>query len=202
MKLTSEQEDNIRDYVDKQGLKIQSLHDDIIDHLCCVIESQLGKGKQFDHLLEEAIRELAPNGLTDIEHKTFFLLNSKRILLMKKLMYLIGFIGSVTLTIGVTFKLLWYPGANVLLMTGFLALLLIFMPLYAFDRYKVAISKAISERMKIILGLTAAIITGLSVLFKIMHLQGTEILLLIGAFVFAIGYLPFFFFTMYKKSIA
>ncbi len=117
-------------------------------------------------------------------------------------MYLIGFIGSVTLTTGITFKLLLYPGANLLLTIGFLTLLLIFMPLYTIDRYKVAISKTISERLKIILGLCAAIITGLSVLFKLMHLQGTQILLLAGAFIFAVGYLPFFFFTMYKKSIA
>ncbi len=117
-------------------------------------------------------------------------------------MYLISFIGSVTLTAGITFKLLSYPGANVLFIIGFLTFLLVFMPLYAIDRYKVAISKTISERLKVILGLTAAIITGLSGLFKLMHLQGTQILLLAGAFIFAVGYLPFFFFTMYKKSIA
>ncbi len=202
MKLTSKQEDIVRNYVDSQGLKILSLRDDIVDHLCCVIESELGKGKSFDHLLQEAITDLAPNGLINIERKTIFLLNAKRILLMKKLMYLIGFIGSVTLATGITFKLLWYPGANILFTIGFLTLLLVFMPLFAFEKYKVAISKAISERMKIILGLIAAVITGLSGLFKLMHLQGAEVLLLAGAFVFTVGYLPFFFFTMYKKSIA
>ncbi|AXT61310.1 hypothetical protein D1816_13460 [Aquimarina sp. AD10] len=202
MKLTVEQEEKISQYVFDQGLKIPSLSDDVIDHLCCVIESELGKEKSFDELLSNAITDIAPNGLADLENKTIFLLNSKRILLMKKFMYLIGFIGSVTLTAGITFKLLSYPGANVLFIIGFLTFLLVFMPLYAIDRYKVAISKTISERLKVILGLTAAIITGLSGLFKLMHLQGTQILLLAGAFIFAVGYLPFFFFTMYKKSIA
>jgi len=117
-------------------------------------------------------------------------------------MYLIGFAGAVTLTTGITFKLLWYPMANILFTIGFLVLLLIFVPMLAFDRYKVAIAKALSERLKIILGSIAGVIVGLSGLFKFLHWQGAEVLLLAGAFIFAVGYLPFLFFTMYKKSLA
>ena len=121
---------------------------------------------------------------------------------MKKLMYLIGFIGSLILTAGVTFKLLGMPWGTELFTIGLLTLFLIFIPLLARDRYKVAISKTISEKMKIILGVVASIITGLSGLFKLMHLQGADLLLMLGAFIFAIGFLPFFFFTMYKKSVS
>ncbi|NLR93821.1 hypothetical protein [Flammeovirga agarivorans] len=201
MKLNNEQEKIIEDLVDNQGIKIQTLRDDIIDHLCCVVESELGQGKSFDQLLDHAVKELAPNGLIEIQHKTVFLLNSKRFILMKKLMYLIGLIGSVSLTAGVTFKLLHMPLATELFMFGFLALLLVFVPLFAIDKYKVSLQKALSVRLKIILGLVAGVITGLSGLFKVMHLQGASILLLTGAFVFAFGFLPFYFFTMYKSSL-
>ena len=202
MKLTPEQEEVIANTVDAQGLRITTLRDDVIDHLCCVVESGLGKGQSFQQLLNQALFDLAPNGLEDIENKTIFLLNSKRILIMKKLLYLTGFIGAVTLTAGVTFKLLYIPYGFELFTIGFLTLLLVFIPLLAFDRYKVAISKALNERIKIILGTAAAVITGLAGLFKLMHLQGADMLLLAGAFIFAFGFLPFLFFTMYKKSIA
>jgi len=202
MKLTQEQEEIIESIVDSQGLKMKSLRDDVIDHLCCVVESGMGKEKSFQQLLDKALSDLAPNGLIEIENKTIFLLNSKRILIMKKLLYLTGFIGSITLTAGITFKLLSMPYGYELFTIGFLTLLLVFIPLLALDRYKVALSKAITEKMKIILGTAAAIITGLSGLFKLMHLQGADLLLLGGAFVFAFGFLPFFFFNMYKKSIS
>jgi hypothetical protein len=202
MKLTSEQENIIQDFVNKQELKIQSLRDDVIDHLCCVVESEIGKGKTFEQLFDKALLDLAPHGLSTIEQKTIFLLTSKRTVIMKKLMYLIGFIGSLTLTAGVTFTLLRMPLGTELFSIGFLTLLLVFIPLLAFDRYKVAISKVISEKLKFILGTVAALITGLSGLFKIMHLQGADLLLMLGAFVFAIGFLPFLFFTLYKKSIS
>ncbi len=202
MKLTPEQENTIEKWVDSQGLKIRSLRDDLVDHLCCVVESEMQPGKSFQQLLNQAISDLAPNGLIDIENKTVFLLNSKRILIMKKLLYSTGFIGSISLTAGVTFKVLNMPYGGELFIVGFLTLFLVFIPLLALDRYKVAISKAISEKMKIVLGVAAAIITGLSGLFKLMHLQGADVLLMLGAFVFAFGFLPFFFFTMYKKSVA
>ncbi|WP_299437780.1 hypothetical protein [uncultured Aquimarina sp.] len=202
MKLSTEQEEKIKDFVDGQGLKLQALQDDVLDHLCCVVESELKTGKTFDQSLQDAISELAPNGLIDLERKTFFLLNSKRIIMMKRLMYFIGFIGAVTLAAGITFKILWYPGANKLFITGFLLLLLVFVPMLAFDRYKVAIAKTLSERLKIILGCVSGVIVGLSGLFKLMHWMGAEVLLLAGAFIFAIGYLPFLFFTMYKRSLS
>ncbi len=202
MKLTSKQEDIIKASVKNKGIQLPSLQDDLIDHLCCVVESELGKGKEFDQLLQEAIKDIAPNGLKDIQRQTLFLLNTKRIIIMKKLMYTIGFLGAISLTAGVVFKLFWYPGANILFTIGLVTLLLVFIPLVAFDRYKVAVSKAISIRLKIVLGAIAAVIAGLSGIFKILHLQGADTLLGTAAIVFAFGFLPFLFFTMYKKSIS
>ena len=117
-------------------------------------------------------------------------------------MYFIGFAGSATLTGGVTFKLLHMPGANEFFTIGYLTLLLVFVPLAVFERYRAVVSKALSERLKLILGVIASIILGLAGLFKIMHLQGADWLLLLGAIIFAIGFLPFFFFTMYKRSVS
>ncbi len=110
MKLTEEQVSLVQDYVDAQKLKRKTLRDDVVDHLCCVIEEELGKGEPFDQLLSKAVSELAPRGLPDLEHQTFFLLNANRILRMKKVLYATGFVGSVTLTIGVTLNLLSMPG--------------------------------------------------------------------------------------------
>lgn len=202
MKLTVEQQAYIDQYVRSKGLKNESLKDDVVDHLCCVIESSTDNKKSFQEILDLAVADLAPNGLADLENRTFFLLNSKRILIMKKTMYLTGFAGSLILTAGITFKLLRMPYGGELFMAGFLILLLLFIPMLTIERYKVAVSKAISHRLMIMLGGIAAVITGLSGLFKIMHLQGADVLLMLGAFVFALGFLPFLFFNIYKKSIS
>ena len=202
MKLTEHQVQVIEDFVDSQGIRIRTLRDDVVDHLCCVLESEMDKGSSFEELLDQATADLAPNGLGDIQYKTLFLLNARRIIFMKKVMYSIGFLGSLSLTTGLTLNLLQVPFGTDLLTVGFLTLLLVFIPLLAIDRYKIALSKALSVRLKIILGAIAAALTGLSGLFKLLHLQGAEILLILGALVFALGFLPFFYFTMYKKSVS
>ena len=202
MRLTDEQERKIIELLDKDGLKMKSLRDDILDHLCCVVEIRIKKGEAFEMALQEALIELAPNGLSEIERKTIFLLNYRRILMMKILMYLIGFVGAFTLTAGITFKLLYFPYANMLFTGGFLLLLLVFLPLYTFDKFKLAIARSLSERLKIIMGCVSGTVIGLSGVFKFLHWQGASVLLLAGAFIFAAGYLPFLFFTMYKKSVS
>lgn len=121
---------------------------------------------------------------------------------MKKLVYLLGFIGSVIFALGVTSKLLSWPWGNELFIVGFLVLILIFIPLFAFDKFKVANSGILYERLKIILGGTSAVIIGISGIFKIMHLQGAAILLILGTSIFVLGFLPLFFYSLYKKSIA
>lgn len=202
MKLTPEQQDIIVNFVDSHNLKVSSLRDDLTDHLCIVVENGLGGEKSLEQLLKEVVSEVAPNGLNRVEQDTIFLFNHKRVILMKKVINSTGFIGSLMLTTGVSLKLLQMSGGSELFITGFLIFFLLFIPSLAIDRYKVAISKAISYKLKIILGTTAAVITGLSGLFKLMHLQGADVLLIFGTFVFAVGFLPFLFFTMYKKSVA
>ncbi|MFT5641581.1 MAG: hypothetical protein ACI9A7_001685 [Cyclobacteriaceae bacterium] len=201
MKLTEEQEEKVLNCVEAQELKLKTLCDDIMDHLCCVIESGLGKRKSFDQLLHDAMSELAPNGLIDLERKTIFLLNSKRIIIMKKLTYFIGFIGSITFAAGFYTKILHLPGAFEIGMMGTI-LLLVFVPLLAFDKYKVAIARTMSEQLLVISGIAAVLFLGLAGLFKMLHLPGSPVILGLAMIVFTVGFLPFLFFTMYKKSVS
>ncbi|MEM9052518.1 MAG: hypothetical protein AAGC47_10735 [Bacteroidota bacterium] len=202
MKLTEEQESIVKDRLVQSGLTNSDLAEDLLDHLCCVSEILMSRGNNFESSLNQAIEELAPNGLKDIENQTRFLLNSKRILNMKKFIYFIGFIGAATLCIGTLFKAMYWPGAGVLSVTGLISLFLVFAPLLAIDRYKYEVSKAISTKVKFISGALGAVLVGVSVIFKIFHLQGASILLVMGVMIFVFGFLPFLFFSLYKKSIS
>jgi hypothetical protein len=64
------------------------------------------------------------------------------------------------------------------------------------------LAKAMSEKLKMLLGVIAALAASAAGIFKLLHLPGADQLLIIGAVVFAFGFLPFFFFTMYKRSIS
>lgn len=202
MKLATEQVEQIRSVLDKSNISIDTLRDDLLDHLCCVVEINMTKGENFERALKKAIDELAPEGLEEIQHQTLFLLNSSKIIIMKKVMYSIGLLSAMSFVLGWLFGILHKPGAYQLSIYGFLIFVFVFVPLLAIDRYKTNIRWVLSEKLKFSLGLVSGLIVATSILFKIMHLPGAEGLMILGTGLFVFGFLPFLFFTMYKKSVS
>ena len=121
---------------------------------------------------------------------------------MKKVIYLIGLLSSIALAMGWLFSLLHWPGARQLFDSGFIGFLLVFVPLITFDHYKNLVKRAVVERLKLALGCLSAVIVGTSLVFKLLHLQGADHLLVVGMVIFAFGFLPFLFFTNYRKAIS
>jgi hypothetical protein len=202
MKLSVEHIDIIRNRINESKISIQTLKDDVVDHLCCVVEYKIGKGKSFEIALAEAIRELAPKGLDDLQQQTVFLLQPSKIIFMKKLMYTIGLMSTVAMSLGWLSTTLRWLGGYQLFNYGFLAFFLLFVPMLAIDRYKVNVQKALSEKLRIIIGACSGIIVGISLVFKFLHLQGADILLVMGVLLFTFGFLPFLFFNLYKKAVS
>lgn len=201
MSLSQEQLNIIRNTVDHERIRISTLRDDVIDHLCCVVEYNLQRGKTFEASLRDAVHELAPNGLDEIERETVFLLNRKKIIRMKTIMYSVGLLSTVALSVGTLFRLLHWPGGEQLFTTGYIGFLLVYVPLWGINYFKVNIQKALSEKLRLALGVLSGVITGTAAVLKVTHMPGADILLIIGMLLFSFGFLPFLFFTMYKKSI-
>lgn len=202
MKLTKEQIDAMLHRIENSDITTRTLKDDLLDHLCCVVESKLQKGKSFDIAFQEAFYELAPNGLDEIQRKTFYLLNSPKIIFMKKVMYSIGLISAAAVSLGWLFIVLRWPGGGELFNYGFLAFLLIFVPLLTIDRYKVNLRKALSEKLRILLGFVSGITVGFSLVFKFLNVYGADVILVAGMLMFTFGFLPFLFFSLYKKAVS
>ncbi len=148
MKLSKDYIDIIRYRIDQSDITMHTLKDDVLDHVCCVVEQKIKEGKPFEIALQEAFHELAPNGLDEIQRKTFYLLNSPKILFMKKVMYLTGLVCASTVSLGWLFVTLRWPGGRELFNIGFLAFLWVFVPMLAVDRYRVSHAKSCIRKNK------------------------------------------------------
>jgi hypothetical protein len=202
MKLSKDCIDIIRYRIDQSDVTMDTLRDDLLDHLCCVVEQKIDEGQSFEFALQEAFHELAPHGLDEIQRKTFYLLKSPKIIFMKKVMYLIGLITTISMSLGWTFRILNWPGGNELLTYGFLGFVLLFIPMVAVNYFKVNLHGALSEKLRIVLGVSSGIIVGLAIVLKFLHLPGADQLLFGGTLLFSFGFLPFLFFNMYKKAVS
>ncbi len=178
----------------------KALQDDLIDHFCCFVENEMHKGHSFEEAYQLAYDQTTPNGFEEIQNETFFLLNHKKIKIMKQFTYISGYIFALSTTIGTFFKILHMPGANIMLFSGLLALSFIFLPLLLVIKFRNKVFSLLSEKLKWILGTASLMIIITASMFKFLHLQGASVLLGVGFIVFGIGFLPFLFFRMYQSN--
>ena len=199
--IDAEYEERIIEEIEGSSIKNQELKDDLIDHFCCLVEIEMDRGASFEKALEKAYQQTAPNGLGEIQNETIFLLNYSKIMFMKRLMYVVGYLFTVTWIAGIAFKLLHLAGAGVLLGIGALGLAFIFIPMFLINRYKNFAREVLSERLKWIFGGISFLLLVTSITMKLLHLMGAGLMLGLSFLIFGIGFLPFLFFTMYKKSV-
>jgi hypothetical protein len=201
MKLPQELVEVIRSRIDKSDMTMEQLKDDVLDHVCCVVESKMKDGKSFEIALQEAFHEVAPNGLDEIQRKTFYLLQSPRFFFMKGVIYSIGLFSAASLSLGWLFILLQWKFGPELFNYGSIVFLMIFIPMLGLSQGKKAL-RSRREKLRGLMGVISSVAVGVSIIFKLFHLQGGAIILVAGVLLFTFGFLPFLFFGLYRKAIA
>ncbi|GHN01541.1 hypothetical protein WSM22_30300 [Cytophagales bacterium WSM2-2] len=198
MDLTQENISHIKSIVDASAVSRVEMKDNLIDHLCCAVESKMKAGIQFEDAIVKALNELAPHGFKAIEFETFLLLNAKKIT-MKKLTYFTGLAFSVFASVGMLFKIQHWTGANELLMLGFAGLAVVFAPLLIVTKRS---STSSFSRTKDRLAFISLLLISSGGTLKILHMAAANELLILGVAAFSLGFLPMTFLKMYRESIA
>jgi len=201
-KLTDEQIDFIADQVNKSKIDSNELKEDLIDHFCCIIEDDIRLGKSFEESYNRAYQIVCPNGFDEIYQETILLLTSKNIIIMKKLLFSLGFITMVFLVTSFLFKALHWPGAGVLLVIASFVLIFVFVPLVLLYFYRKQFSKYVSYKMKYVFGYIGLALLLTGAVLKIMHWPGAGLLFMISVTVINFGFLPFMFYRLYRTSEA
>ena len=198
--ISDEQFSFIAQNIKTSNISSKEIQDDLIDHFCCLVEIEMQRGKSFDEAYSKAYQQTTPNGFEEIQHESFFLLNHKKIILMKQFTYISGYLFALSTTAGVFFKIMNLPGANIMLFGGLLGLSFIFMPLLLVNKFKDKVLKAMSEKLKWIFGTVSLMMIIIGSCFKVLHLQGAMVIFGLGMLIFGLLFLPFFFFRMFKSS--
>ena len=199
--MTDEQIEFLEKEINESSITERSLREDLLDHMCCLIEIEMNRGLEFEKAYQKAYLQTTPNGYDEIQRETVFLLNKNKIITMKRLTFITGFFFSITLTAGFYFKVMHLPGAGLLMALGLAGFLFIFFPLILINQYKYLINQVLTERLRLIFGLLSLFLIPLGTVMKFLHLPGAAVLLGVGAIIFGFGFLPFLFFRMYKRSI-
>jgi len=199
-KLSDEQVDFIFSEVNRSKIDSNELKEDLVDHLSCVIEENINQGKSFEESYKEAYQIVCPNGFDEIYQETIMLLTSKKITIMRKLLFLVGFIATIFLTTSFMFKALHWPNAGLILLIAAFVLIFVLLPLIFLYFYKNEFSKHISYKLKYVFGYLGAALFLTGGVLKLLHWPGSGIALLLSVAIINFGFLPFLFYRIHKKS--
>lgn len=198
--LTHRQTETIAEMLDEKGLS-PALRDDLLDHYCCAVEAEMAAGLDFAEALRTAGYRICPNGPEEIQFETQHIHSQSKINPMKKFLYLASFFSVIALTTGMLFKLLHWPGANILMLTGTVLFVCTLLPLIFHNTYRTAENTDIKLRVKVISGYLGFACLALGLLFKNLHWPGANVILGSGILMLNFVYFPLAFLKMYRRSV-
>ena len=199
-KLDPDQIKWIGQVIDKAGITIPTLHADLHDHLCCLVEKRMVDGIGFNQALQEAMTEIAPNGLKEIQDETIRMLTSNNGV-MKKISFLMGALCALTMGVGCVLSLLNFPAGHMIFGLAAFSFIIVFVPLDAV-RYLRSANEPLVDKLCHVFNMSSVITLATGVMSKILFLPGANEMIVVGLILFAGGFLPLQFFRMYRESFS
>ncbi len=191
--LSDKQIDHILNDIGARGVEMESLQQNLLDHICCIIEQDLEENGDFESFYQKTIKTFYKDALWEIEEETLLLLTFKNYYTMKKAMIVSGTISTALLSMCLIFKFMHWPGASLGILLGIGTLSLIFLPLMFL--LKIKEKQDIKDKLTIGIGAFAGILISLGILFKIMHWPYANIMMTSSLTILLLVFLPFYFFS-------
>lgn len=180
-----------------RGAEMEELTNDLLDHICCMIEERLTRESDYDEVLHETMAVFGKDGIRNIQDETTYLL-TKNILAMKKTTHIIGITSAVLLLIATFLKIYHLPGAAAMYVLGGFLLSFIFLPLMLTIKIKEKISK---PRIWLnVAGTLSGFLLVNGIFFKVMHWPWANILMASGMALAMFVFLPLYIYVYIKNK--
>ena len=195
--ISDDQVEYILSDIEKRGVKTEDVRYNILDHVCCIIENEFTDGKDFFKFYESTIARFYKKELSEIERETDNLLTFKYYYAMKRTLKITGLISVILIVLGAIFKVMHWPGAGMMYVSGFVIFCLLFIPLNIVLQYRD--DKKKTDKLVMTLGLLLTISGSFGFLFKVMHWPGATFLFFGSLALFGLVFIPLYFFTRYRN---
>jgi hypothetical protein len=168
--ITDQQIDFILRDLKGRGVELEDLQLNLLDHVCCIVEQELDPGGDFESFYQKVIPRFFKKELKEIEEETRYLLTFKHYYAMKKTMMISGTISISLFIIGSFFKMMHWPGANIMIVSGTAIFSFLFLPLIFLLKTRDAGPKR--DKLITAIGSLVGMLLCMAVLFAVMHWPG------------------------------
>lgn len=175
--LTIDNIELIAEDVRSQEIVFTHLADDLIDHICCDVESEMESGLTFYEAYARVSQKFGRKGLKEIQEKTLYATDTKY-RIMKNAMKISALAGTILFGFAAMFKIQHWPGAGIMLTLGAVILTFVFIP-----SALVVLWKETKSSRKLFLFISAFLSAAFfisGILFKIQHWDGGGVLIMLA----------------------
>ena len=198
-RINDQQIDYILSDIGARGVEMESLQQNLLDHVCCIIENNLEENGDFESFYKKTIQTFYKDELWEIEEETLLLLTYKNYYTMKKIMINSGTAAATFFIIGSFFKFMHWPGASVLILLGMAIGVLVYLPLlFIFKKNETTESRA---KLVLAIGTINGILFCVQALFKVMHWPGANTIWFMTLGLFALIFIPLYFFNGIRDQV-
>jgi hypothetical protein len=198
--LSDNQVDFILNDIKKRGIQIEDLQQNLLDHVCCILENEMKPNDDFEKFYSITIQKFYKNELCEIEQETNYLLMFKNFYFMKKVLILSGIAAATSFVLGSVFKIMHWPGSLALYMMAMSVSSFLFLPLLFLIKNKEL--KNLQEKLVLASGIIVGMLYCTAVVGRVVQLEfaksGILWLIYIG-FAFFV-FVPLYFFNGIKKT--
>lgn len=180
----------------RMGLTYDRLIDDMLDHVCCMVEEYMDDGEDFESSYSQVLDTIGEKTLPEIQHQTLLNLD-KKFQRMKNFTYLFGLSSAIITIIGSLFKRMHWPGAGILITVGMMLIVFVFLPLYFITNHREQTER--KNPVYAIVGyLTIALLLA-GATFKIMHWPGAGYMIYAAIGFILIGFIPLYVVNVFQR---
>ncbi len=199
--LTEQNVEFIIQVINSSKIESMEMKEDLIDHFCCAVEEEMKKGLSFEKSYDKAYQNICPDGFDEIYRETIYLLTSKKIKSMKRLLHVSGCLSVIGITTTIFLKLtnLPYPGVTFLLTSAILMFL--FVPGFFLNLFKRDLNKSLINKLIYTFGFIGIELLIVFALFRMNHWSWSTTFFLISIVILNFAFFPLLFFKMYRKSV-
>jgi len=179
------------------GLTYDRLIDDMLDHVCCMVEEYMDEGGDFESSYSQVLDTIGEKALPEIQHQTLLNLD-KKYQRMKNFTYVFGLSSAILTILGSFFKRMHWPGAGIMITVGMVLIVLVFLPLYFISNHREQVEK--KNPVYAIVGyLTIALLLA-GATFKIQHWPGAGYMIYASIGFILIGFIPLYVVNAFQRS--
>ena len=195
--VSDKQVDFILNDIKARGVDLEDLQDNLLDHICCMVENEMPEGDNFYEFYERILPQFFKHELKELQEEVNILLKFKNYYAMKKIIKYSGITASLLILLGAIFKTLHWPGASVMMVSGAFLFGFLFLPLMIILKFKD--EERLIDKWVLSFGLLVALGIFVGVLFKLMHWPYAYMLLRVNLSLFVFVHVPLYFFTRIRR---